>query len=394
MSNLISCPQCGATFDIDQALSSEVEKKLRSEFNSKFAGEKTKLEEQLRREAEEKLRKEAEEARSKISKEIEAEKSRLATEMSDLKAANDEKDRRLKEAQAAELELRKKAREAEELKRTLQLELERKVEAERKQFQEEISKRVTEENRLRDAEKERQLQMMREQVEEMKRKMELSSQQAQGETLELELEKTLKEVFRTDTVEPVGKGVRGADVLQRVITERGNFAGTIIWESKRTQNWANDWIDKLKEDTRTAKADIAILVTTAMPKDVEHIGNIEGIWVTDLQSAMGLASALRSGLIEVARTKAVMTGAQDKQAVAYQYLSSNEFRQRIQAMVEPLIDIKTSINKQRVSIERAWSEQEKLLQRSITGTAGFVGDLEAILGRIEGIPVLQLESGK
>ncbi len=393
MSNIIVCPNCGNSFDIDQALSSEVEKKLRLEFNSKFSSEKSRLEEQLKREAQEKLRRDAEEYQNKLSKEIEAAQSRVATEMSDLKAANEEKDEKLKRAQQAELELRKTAREAEELKQTLQLELERRVEVERKQFQEEISRRVAEENRLRDSEKDRQLQTMKEQVEEMKRKMELSSQQAQGETLELELENTLKTIFPTDSIEEVAKGVRGADVAQKVVTPNGTFCGTILYETKRTKNFANEWILKLKEDMRQAKADVAVLVSTVLPKDVEHIGLVNGVWVSDLQSAMGLATALRYGLTEVARTKAANIGMEDKQAVLYQYLTGNEFRNRVSALVESFSMLRKSNDQERRAMERIWSEREQQLLRATNVVAGFFGDVQGITGVLEGVPLLELTAG-
>ena len=209
----------------------------------------------------------------------------------------------------------------------------RKLDAEREKLKEEIEKRLNEQHRFKDLEKEKLIEAMKNQIEELKRKAEQGSQQLQGEVLEIELEELLNKNFPYDTIMPVPKGLRGADVIQNVCTPSGQQCGTIIWESKRTKAWSDAWIDKLKEDQREAKSDIAVIVSIALPKDMTGIGQINGVWVTDFTLAIGLAEALRVTLIEVAKTKTSAEGKSSKMEMLYEYLSGPEFRQQIEGIV-------------------------------------------------------------
>ena len=159
--------------------------------------------------------------------------------------------------------------------------------------------KAAEEHHLRDRDKDKQLEDMRRQIEELKRKAEQGSQQAQGEVQELELEDVLRSTFRFDDIEPVAKGVRGADVLQRISSSPGKPCGSILWESKRTKAWSDGWVQKLKDDLREAKADVGIIVSSNMPKGMNHIGCVDGVWVVDFPSAAGLGMALRAGISDM-----------------------------------------------------------------------------------------------
>ena len=197
----------------------------------------------------------------------------------------------------------------------------RKIDAERAKIQENTTRQLQEEHRLKDAEKDKKLQDAIRVNEELRRKLQQGSQQTQGEVLELELEELIRTNFPLDQIEPVPKGVGGADIIQKVMSKSGNLCGTIVWESKHTKAWSDGWLQKLKDDQRAVKADIAVLISEVLPKDCKHFGQYEGIWISNSQCAVSLAVALRAQLVEVAMTKLAAVGKNEKMETLYQYLS-------------------------------------------------------------------------
>jgi len=436
--SFITCPKCGTSIELSEAFTQKVEEKLREEYDKKLTAEKVKLEGRLKKEAEDKLglelkdlktqidekekklqaadknelewrkrqremedreknlnlevQRKLDEEKEKIKKEAQ---DKLSLDLKDLKSQLAEKDKRLKEAEDNELELRKRQKALEDREKSLELEKQRTLDQERKKIWEDASKKVLEEHQLKDADKDKKIAEMLRQVEELKRKAEQGSQQAQGETLEIELENLLIANFRTDEIKPVPKGIKGADVIQGVITTLGNFCGTILWETKRTKTWSDSWVQKLKDNQREVKANIAAIVTIALPKEVKTIGNIEGVWVTDFNSAIGLAMALRQGLIEVARTKASQVGKTEKMEAVYSYLSGQEFRQRVEGIAEAFITMKTDLDSEKRAMEKIWAKREQQLIRAVKNTVGLHGDLQGIIGgALLPIPRLQLPSGE
>jgi hypothetical protein len=365
----ITCPNCGQVIELTEAFTHQVEEKLRTEFNKRFFAQKAELEQKIRKEAED----------------------RLALELKDLRLQNEEKDRKLREMQEQELLLRKRQRDLEDRERQLQLELERKLTEERTRIWNDAAAKLAEEHRLKDAEKDRQINEMLRQIEELKRRAEQGSQQAQGETLEVELENLLRATFRTDDIQPVPKGVRGADVIQHVRTALGNFCGTILWESKRTKHWSDGWIQKLKDDQREMKANVAVIVSAVLPKEIKHIGNIDGVWVCDFAAAEGLALALRGGLVELARTRASLAGKGEKMELVYNYLASQDFRQRVEAIVESYAALTEDLENEKRAMERIWAKREQQLKRGVKNMAGLYGDLQGIIGSaLPPVPKLEL----
>jgi hypothetical protein len=231
-----------------------------------------------------------------------------------------------------------------------------------------------------DAEKDKKLQDAIKANEELRRKLQQGSQQTQGEVLELQIEELIRASFPGDGIEPVPKGVSGADVVHRVYNRRGDGCGVIVWESKHTKVWSDAWFQKLKDDLRLVKGDVAVLVSEALPKGVENFALVRGIWVTSPSCALGLAVALRAQLIEVATTKLAAVGKNEKMEVLYHYLSGSEFRQRVEAIVEAFVDMQKDLQAERRTAERQWSKREKQIQRVIANTAGMYGDLQGILG--------------
>jgi hypothetical protein len=384
---VIICPHCNREIPLTEAISHQIREQLRKEFDSEVKKKEQELfqKEQAFSEKEKAL---VEEYAKKIKNEkakLEGEAKKkaeqtIAVELNDLKAQVTEKDQKLLEAQKAELELRKQRRELEERQRILELEMTRKLDDEREKIKEETLSIFMEEHRLKDLEKDKKINDMLKQIEDLKRKAEQGSQQTQGEVLELELEEILKTNFPLDNLEPVGKGKKGADILQRVHNQSGQNCGTIIWESKRTKGWSDGWIDKLKEDQREAKAEIAVLVTTALPKEVNHFTQINGIWVTNFPLAICLAGPLRMTLIQVANAKLSEVGKYEKMEVLYDYLSGPEFRQKVEAIIEAFNLMKKDLDHEKRTMIKNWSKREKQIERVVYNISGMFGSMQGIMG--------------
>ena len=354
----IKCPNCGEEIELSEAISHDIEIRLKQRYEKEIG--------KIQKSFEEKAKKEAQEL--------------VNLKTSDLKEQLEEKTKNLEEAQKHELALRKKQRELEEKEEKLELELSRKIDDERQKIIEKASQGFEEKHRLKDAEKDKQLNDMKTQIDELKRKAEQGSQQMQGEVLELELEESLKEEFPFDDIEPVAKGTRGGDIIQIVKTQSGRICGKILWETKRTKTWSDSWIQKLKDDQREAKADMAILASESLPKGFHHFRQISGVWVTDIISAVSLALALRVVLIQVAREREVQVGKKEKMEIAYNYLTGSEFRNRVEAIVESFIAMKEDLEAERRAMQKIWAKREKQIERVISNTAGMHGDLQEIAG--------------
>ena len=365
----IKCPECGEVIELSEAISHDIEIRLKQQYENKIEKTKKSIEEKAKKEVQESLN----------------------IKISDLNEQLEEKTKNLKEAQKQEIELRKRQRELVEKEEKLELELSRKIDAERQKIIQKTSKEFEETHRLKDAEKDKQLDDMKRQIDELKRKAEQGSQQMQGEVLELELEESLKDEFPFDVIEPVAKGVKGGDIIQTVKTQSGRICGKILWETKRTKNWSESWIQKLKDDQRDAKADLAILASESLPKGLQHFRLMSGVWVTDILSAVSLALALRVVLIQVARERVTQVGKKEKMELAYNYLTGQEFRNRVEAIVESFTAMKMDLEAEKRAMLKIWAKREKQMERVISNAAGMHGDLQEIAGSsLPAIKMLEL----
>ncbi len=387
----ITCPKCGNKIQLTEAFTHDIEEKLRSQFESEIK----KKDAELKRAIENKDKEFQETlSRERTKLEIQAKKQAqesISIEIKDLKEQLQEKSKQLEASQQQELELRKRQRDLEEKERNLKLEVARTLDAERKNIREQAIKDISEEQRFKEAEKDSQLAAMREQIEVLKRKAELTSQQLQGEVQEIELETILSQQFKHDTIEPVAKGVRGADVMQLVHDERGQLCGKIIWESKRTKSWSDGWMQKLKDDQRASKAEIAVIVSSTLPKEINRLGYYDGVWVTDFPSSIGLATALRISLIQVAYARNAMVGKNEKTESIYKYLTGSEFAQRVQGIVESFVSLKEDLETEKRAMEKIWAKRDGQITRVLKNTSGMYGDLQAIIGSaLPEVKVLEL----
>jgi hypothetical protein len=352
---IITCPGCGAEIPLSEA-----------------------LKEQFRRENEARLKVLAGQAEQKARADFAVEKQFLEGQLA-------EERRRCREAQQAELELRKEREALAARARELDLEVARRVDGEKQ--------RLAEQQDLRLKEKDKLIEDLRTALEEARRKSEQGSQERQGEVLEIDIEVELARRFPQDAIVPVAKGARGADLVHEVRDRTLRVCGTIVWEMKNTRHWQPAWIDKLKADQRAIGANLAVLVSTALPDSLVEFGHIDGVWVAGLRAWPALAVALREQLIEVAFAHAAAEGKSEKMEFLYRYLAGDQFRRRIEATVEAFTALQRGLDGERRAMERIWKEREKQIDRVLANTAGMYGEVRGILGHsVPPVAALELDA--
>ncbi len=398
----ITCPNCKTEIKLTESLAAPLIESTRRDYEHRLALKDTdiaKKEESLRdREAavsqamhaiDDQVAEKLVLERAKIVSE-ESKKAKLALqsdidqkakELAELQDVLTQRDIKLAEAQKAQADLIRQKRELDDAKRELELTVEKRVQDGLSVTREQAKKEAEEGLKLKVMEKEQTIASMQTQIEELKRRAEQGSQQLQGEVQELELEALLRAKFPRDTIEPVAKGEFGGDALQRVMGPLGQVCGTILWESKRTKNWSDGWLVKLRDDQRTAKADIAIIVSQILPKGVESFDLVDGIWVTNAKSVFSLAVALRHSLIELASARQALDGQQTKTEMA---------------IVEAFSSMQEDLDREKKAITKQWAKREEQIERVMGATVGMYGDLQAIAGKslqeIEGLELTALES--
>lgn len=412
----ITCPSCLTEIKLTESLAAPLIEATRKEFEAKIAQKErdvSKREEKLK-EQQRTLRNAQEAIDEQVAQKLKAEresiaaaeakKARLAAaadldaksrEMKELQQVLVERNEKLEEAQKAQAGLIRKQRELDDAKREIDLTVEKRVQASIGEVRQKARIEAEEALKLKVIEKEETIASMQRQIENLKRKAEQGSQQLQGEAFELELEKTLQASFPMDNIEAISKGEFGGDVIQRVVGPVGQASGSILWESKRTKNWSDGWLTKLRGDQRAAGAEIAVLVSHALPKEIETFGHLNGVWITEPRFAMPLVIALRQTLIEVANTRHAQDGQGTKMELVYQYLTGPKFRHRVEAIVEKFSDMQADLDREKKAMTRLWAKREAQIQGVIESTVGMYGDLQGIAGRalqeIEGLEMPLIE---
>ncbi len=406
----VVCPQCKTEIKLTESLAAPLLESVRRDYEQRLVQKdadiarrekmihdreaslqkaKDTLDEQVAQKLQQERAKIAAEEAKKVRLAIGSDLDQKAKEIDDLQEILKQRDTKLAEAQKAQAELIRKQRELDDARRELDLTVEKRVQADLAAAREKAKKEAEEELKLKVLEKDQTITSMQKQIEELKRRAEQGSQQLQGEVQELELEALLSARFPRDQIQPVPKGEFGGDVLQRVVGPLGQPCGTILWESKRTKNWSDAWLPKLREDQRAAKAEIAIIISQALPKDVETFDLVEGVWVAHPRVLLPIAITLRNTLIEVASARQASEGQQTKMEMVYQYLTGPRFRQRVQAIVEAFSSMREDLDKEKKAINRQWAKREEQIDRVMQATVGMYGDLQGIAGKtlqeIEGL---------
>lgn len=380
MATEIKCPNCGHEFEPSDSIREEVQKELRSKMSEWQKQQQQKFETQLLEEKK-KTQKETEELiRKSISADFEH-KLQIAEKN------NKEYEEKLKQARQQQLDFLKKEQELKNKEAELELSVQKKLQEEREKLSTEIRKLEEQRNaaketefQLRLKEMEEKLEAQKKLAEEMKRKAEQGSMQSQGESQELLLEELLRTSFPFDVITEVGKGVRGADCIQTVRNGFGQECGKIIFESKRRQNFSNEWIEKLKADMRSNNADVAIIVTSVMPKEMDSFGEKDGVWICTFTEVKPVVHMLRDGIIKVSNAAKSQENRGDKMHLLYDYLTSREFADQWQAIREGFMSMKLSIQKERDAMEKLWKQREKQLEKVLLNAAHVRGSIEGISG--------------
>jgi hypothetical protein len=373
---LITCPQCQADIRLTESLAAPLVQATREEYEARFRAERETI---------------AAAAARKAKLEIAGELDAKSKELAELGQILQERDGKLKEAQKAQAEAIKKQRELDDARRELDLTVEKQVQESLSAARDKAKAEAEDSLKLKMAEKEHTIQAMQKQIEDLKRRAEQGSQQLQGEVQELEIENTLKQAFPADAIVPVAKGEFGGDCVQGVSRGDGQACGAILWESKRTKNWSDTWLPKIRDDQRTAKADFAVIVTQALPKGVETFGLVDDVWVTGWRTFVPLAFALRQTLQETSLARQAGEGQQTKMELVYQYLTGPRFRARVTAIIEKFEDMQSDLTKERAAVTKMWAKREQQIQAVLAATAGMYGDLQGIAGQaIETIEALDI----
>lgn len=397
-SNIINCPECGKEINVSDILYHQVQDKLSKDFEAKNAQKDKDLQKKFKdlQTEKEQLAKDKEAIQQKVDSEVKskltAEKTKLEKSIrNDLKEETAEqiqsltKELELKSGQVKELnktkaEVEKLKREKDELRDTVVLEKEKEFSEKLKDEKIKIKKQVDEASTMKIKELEKQLEVQKELAEEMKRKAEQGSMQLQGEVQELAIEEILASLFPFDLISEVGKGVKGADVIQTVRNKIGTDCGTILYESKRTKSFSNDWITKLKTDAVATKADICIIVTEALPDGIDRIGQKDGVWICSFNDFKGLVLVLRESLIKINDAYSSQTNKGEKMQMLYDYLTSTEFRLQVGAIIEGFTDLQNGYIQEKRAMERIWKQREKQLEKVLLNTNHFIGSIKGIAG--------------
>lgn len=420
---LITCPKCSHQIPLSDALTEKIRHQLEAELGQelqqkekqleakakalaesqgkideevreKVAAEKTKIQEkerelELKRKT---LEESQQEMEQQVLKRVETEKlkiweiaqqkanEKVDIELQDLKKANEEKAQQLSQMREEELELRRQKREIEEREKNMKVELERRLDEERKSISEQAKRDVAEEMHLKMAEKDKQMDQLRRALEEAKRKSEQGSTQIQGDVQEDDLKQMLQNNFLMDIIQDVPTGIKGADLIQTVNSAFGHKVGMILWESKNTKAWNEEWVKKLKEDQALVKADVCILVSQTLPEGITDFKFYGGVWVCSYSSALSLVTILRLHLTQMTHIKQSLVGKDEKMEMLYGYLSGSEFKNRIENIVTAFTSMQIDLETEKRSMQRLWKKREKEIERVVMNTSGMYGDLQGIVG--------------
>jgi hypothetical protein len=399
----ITCPHCNGVIRLDETLAGPLIAETRKAFDAQIAAMQTAVAEReasaarqmieaatARAEAEEHIAKAVAAERIRIAEaERTSARAAAAAEIDALHLRDAEMSAKLTEAQAAQAAAMLKERALDDRARELDLTIQKGVSEQSEAIRAKARADATEAERLKLAEREKTIEDMRRQIDEMKRKAEQGSQQLQGEVLELSLESALQARFPHDRIEPVAKGTVGADIIQHVLTASGTACGAILWEVKRTKAWSPGWLPKLRDDQRATGATLAVLLSDVLPAGITTFDLIDGVWVGHTRMGEALALVLRQSLVDVQATRIAQDGQATKTEMVYAYLTGPRFRQRIEAIAERFTDMQDDLRREMRATQRLWARRDQQIAAVVTATVGLYGDVQGIAGSaVADIPAL------
>jgi len=404
----ISCPNCGHLFNVEDVFYKEIELEQEKKYQQKLkaavdtVNQKEVDLKQREQKLEENRKRENELFQERLNKKLAAlkkEEAERATKEVSLKIDALEKEAQEKsvlvlELQKKEVEFMQQQKLMEAERESREVELQKKLLKQQNEIEQKARLKERENFELKEKEYQKKLEDQLKLVEEMKRKSEQGSTQLQGEVQELAIEEWLKIQFPLDEIKEIKKGVRGGDCIQNINTRTLTNCGKIYYESKRTQNFGGDWIEKFKQDMRSKKIDVGVIVTKTMPKDMPRMGLKDGIWICTFKEFKGLSTALREGCIKVAGTLASQENKGDKMEMLYNYLTGKEFKMQIEAIIEGFSALKEGIDKEKRAMQSIWKQREKQLEKVLLSTTSFYGSIKGIAGSaLPTIDYLELPGG-
>ncbi len=410
--NQINCPNCGTAIDVQDILSHQLEEEIKQKYQAQLQQSQLKVKEeekrlaQLQADFEDKKRKENEIFQERLEKQLAEQKKDMelklkakfnqenAEQFAEMQKELVEKSEQLKELHRSKVEIERLKREKEEAKEVADLAAEKRLNAVLSIEKEKISKAEAEKNELRIKEMQKKLEDQMKLTEEMQRKQAQGSMQLQGEVQELAIEEWLATHFPLDTIDEIKKGARGGDCIQIVNTRTRQNCGSIYYESKRTKDFQPSWIEKFKADMRDKGADVGVLVTEAMPSDMDRMGIRDGVWVCSYEEFKGLCSVLRESVVQLSLAMTSQENKGDKMHMLYNFLTSNTFRMQIDAIVEGFTQMKEDLESEKRSMQRIWKQREKQIEKVVVNTIDMHASIRGIAGNaIQSIQALELPGG-
>jgi hypothetical protein len=406
MANDIKCPNCGHVFDVENVIAADIEHKLQEQYKEKLQQSLGKLEDEKKKlEADQLMFEEKKKKENEIfAQKLQQEKIKMEADIQEqlrksiagdyenqlriLQDRSTESEEKLKEARKKELDFLKKEQDLKNKEAELELELQKKLQQERALITEQVRKQELDKNSLKDNEHnlrirelEKQLEDQKKLADEMKRKAEQGSMQLQGEVQELALEELLRATFPFDLISEVGKGVRGADCIQTIRNNVGVECGKIIYESKRTEHFTADWIEKLKADMLKQGAEIAVIVTKTMPRDMPQFGEKNGVYICSFSEVKSLATVLRNAMLKISESRKSQENKGDKMVALYDYLTGQEFVGNWNAIRNGFGQLRTLLQKEREDFEKNFKKKEKQIELIIQNSLHISGSIEGIAGQ-------------
>lgn len=394
----VNCPKCNTSIDVNQILASKLEKEVQLKFQSEVLEHREKykdaltqlqakeqsletqeeqFQQKLQQELASHLKVQVQELRFSIKEELQEEQS---AQISLMQTELEEKSNQVRELNHTKAQIEQLKRQNGEMEEKIKLEAQQSLTQQLEASKEQIAKTLSEQHELKYKEKEKQLSDLKKKLDEARRKAEQGSQQSQGEVQELAIEEWLTLHFPFDTIEEIKKGMRGADCIQTIHTREIQNCGTVYYESKRTKEFQKSWIEKFKDDMREKGADVGVLVTEVLPKDLERMGQLDGIWICTYEEFKALCFVLRENIIKIAHTMQSQENKSDKMGLLYTYLTSNEFKMQIEAIVEGFTQMQSDLDSEKRALARIWKQREKQIQKVLNNTTGMYGSVRGIAG--------------
>jgi hypothetical protein len=383
------------TAQIENELKSDFQEqleKLQAEKDEALENQKKEIEKKLLQKYEEQYEKQLEEETARLKESVNKKaKKEFDSELKEKQEEIEEAYKKIESYKEKEKQLLQKERKFEDDKHDMEIQYQEKLTSEVKNAYLSAQEKLNLEYDLKLKEKEKIIEDLNKQMKEGQRKAEQGSMKLQGEILELEMEELLKEYFPNDDIQPVAPGKKGADIIQTVRLQSGKIAGSILWETKRTKNWQSTWIQKLKDDQRDCKAEIAVIASEVVPQEIKNFGIENGVWITELKFALGLSTVLRENLKNSAAIRFANEGKDDKAEMIFNYLTGTQFKQRVESILEAYVEMSNDIEAEKRVMERSWAKREKQIERFVKNISGMCGDLQGIGANLPDIKLLEMQ---